>query len=363
MPGLKRTPLFPLYEKHKARVVEFAGWEMPVTFTGIKHEHLAVRRRAGIFDVSHMGEISVRGPGAGSFLQRALSSDVSRVKKGRAQYGAILNRAGGIIDDVFIYRLGDEEYLLCVNASNADRDFQWLSALDRPRCELENQSNAWAQVAIQGPKAAGIMERASQADVKSISRLGIEPILVSGTEILAARTGYTGEDGFELFIPAERAVEVWEALVEAGDEDLAPCGLGARDTLRLEMGYPLHGHDISSETTPIEADLEWITAMEKEDFVGRDALEKQMADGVETKRVGMVMEDSGVPRDGYRIIAPHGEGRVTSGTKTPCLAAAVAMGYVPVEDAKDGTGLMIEIRSKQRKAIVQKWPFYGKGIS
>jgi aminomethyltransferase len=359
MSQLKRTPLFPVYEKYHGRVVEFAGWELPVQFSGINDEHLAVRRRAGIFDVSHMGEVFARGPGALAFLQRASMNDASRLPPGKAQYTALLNESGGIIDDIYIYCLTEREYLICVNAANADRDFAWLESLAHPDCELKNESAEWAQIAVQGPAAAGIVERAAGASIADIGRFHIGRARVGGVNVLPARSGYTGEDGFELFTPAAEAVKVWEALMDAGQDDgLVPCGLGARDTLRLEMGFPLHGHDITVETSPLEAGLERFLALDKPDFVGRAALVKQKKEGLGRRRAGMVMAEPGVPRDGHRIVAPHGEGRVTSGTKTPCLASAIAMGYVPVKDAAAGTEVEIEIRGRLKKARVEPLPFY-----
>ncbi|HUT53656.1 MAG TPA: glycine cleavage system aminomethyltransferase GcvT [bacterium] len=359
MSQLKRTPLFPVYGKYRGRVVDFAGWELPVQFSGINDEHLAVRNRAGIFDVSHMGEVFARGPGALDFLQRASMNDASRLYPGKAQYAALLNEAGGIIDDIYIYCLKEREYLICVNASNADKDFAWLCSLAHPDCELKNESAQWAQIAVQGPKAVRIVERAAGGSLAEIKRYHIGRARVAGVDVLPARSGYTGEDGFELFTPAADAVKVWEALMDAGQDDgLLPCGLGARDTLRLEMGYPLHGHDIKEDTTPLEAGLDRFVALGKPEFVGKPALIRQKQEGLKKARAGMVMAEPGVPRDGHKIVAPHGEGRVTSGTKTPCLPSAIALGYLPAADAAAGTEVKIEIRGKLKKARVEPLPFY-----
>lgn len=358
MGSLKRTPLFPMYEPAGGKLVDFGGWELPVQFAGIKEEHLAVRGRAGIFDVSHMGEVRVSGPGALAFLQSATTNDVSRLELGAAQYSGLLNPEGGFLDDIFVYRLGPDEYFLCVNAGNAERDFEWLSGLTHPDCAVKNESAQWAQIAIQGPRAVAIAARSfGEPKLAEIKKLHLAAH--SGGTILLARTGYTGEDGFEIFVPAAGACELWENLLKAGrDEGLIPCGLGARDTLRLEMGYPLHGHDLTPAITPLEADLAWIVALNKKDFMGRAALEKQKKTGIIKKRVGLVMVEPGVPRDGYKIIAAHGEGKITSGTKTPSLDQAVAMGYVPITDAAEGTEVAVDIRGKARKARIQKWPFY-----
>jgi len=355
---LKRTPLFEVYKDHGAKLVDFGGWELPVLFAGIKEEHLAVRERAGIFDVSHMGEIFVKGPGALSLVQRAACNDAARLAAGRSQYSALLDDKGGIIDDVFVYRTGGDEYLLCVNAANTDRDFEWLKSIGPEGCEVDNRSGSLAQIAVQGPRAAEVVASAAGHDVTVIKRLEIAPVEIAGAKVLAARTGYTGEDGFELFAPADSAVEVWKALMAVEECGPVPCGLGARDTLRLEMGYPLHGHDITQDTTPIEADLEWIVSMYKREFIGREALERQKKAGTVKKRVGLVMEEAGVPREGYRIVTRSGEGKVTSGTKTPSLQKSVAMGYLPAEDAEPGETVEIEIRGKMKKARIEKWPFY-----
>jgi len=358
MADLKRTPLFEVYKKHGAKVVEFAGWELPVQFSGIKDEHLAVRERAGIFDVSHMGEIRIAGPGALEFIQAATPNDLQKIKKGGSQYSAFLNPEGGIIDDIFIYRLGDDDFMICVNAANADQDFEWLTGLPRSDCELINQSGEWAQLAVQGPCAPEIAARVLGGGVSAVRRFQAAALEFEGQKLWAARTGYTGEDGFELFAPPGLAVRLWESLLAAGrDCGLVPCGLGSRDTLRLEMGYPLHGHDISPDITPHEAGLSWIVSDTK-DFVGREALERQMREGLKKKRTGLVMEEPGIARDGCRIIAPHGEGKVTSGTKTPSLENPVALGYVPAEDAAPGNLVEVEIRGRLKKARTAGWPFY-----
>jgi glycine cleavage system T protein (aminomethyltransferase) len=361
MTGLKQTPLFNVYKDTKARLVDFGGWELPVQFSGIKDEHLSVREKAGIFDVSHMGEIRVKGAGALNFIQRAACNDASRLSPGKSQYSALLNEKGGFVDDIFIYMLKEEDYLICVNASNTDTDYKWLCKMDQPDCEVKNESQNWAQIALQGPVATKIFHKISDLVQNSVDKLCIAKARVEGVDVLAARTGYTGEDGFEIFVPSEKAVTIWQTITDAGKSiGLVPCGLGARDTLRLEMGYPLHGHDISPDLTALEADLSWIVALSKDDFVGKKALLKQKNEGVTKKRVGFILDDPGIARDGYKIIASSGEGIVTSGTKTPCLEKAIGMGYVPVADSEDGSPIEIEIRGKLKKARVSKWPFYKK---
>ena len=265
----------------------------------------------------------------------------------------------GFVDDIFIYMLDKNDYLICVNASNTDTDYKWLSEMDQKDCEVINESQKWAQVAVQGPLGVEIFNKVSDLVPGSVDRFGVSRAKVEGVDVIAARTGYTGEDGFEIFVAPEKAGFIWETILKAGGPlGLLPCGLGARDTLRLEMGYPLHGHDISADLTALEADLSWITALFKDDFIGKDALLKQKNEGLAKKRVGFILEDPGIPRDGYKIIAPSGEGVVTSGTKTPCIQKAVGMGYVPVQDSSNKTAIQIEIRGKLKKAVVQKWPFY-----
>ncbi|MFO8058306.1 MAG: glycine cleavage system aminomethyltransferase GcvT [bacterium] len=359
MSTLKRTPLFPLYERYNARLVDFGGWELPVQYSGIKDEHLAVRNNVGVFDVSHMGEIRIRGKGALPFLQYALANDAERLRKGSAQYTALLNHQAGFIDDLFIYRLEEDEFLLCVNAANIETDYEWLSSLPRTDCEISDESDRWALIAVQGPRAEETLFRAAGTDPSTIMHNKIAPLEVDGANLLASRTGYTGEDGFELFVAPEDAVRVWDIIMDSGEEcGVLPCGLGARDTLRLEMGHPLHGHDITPETTPLEASLEWIAAAYKKDFVGKQVLSEQKHKGVSRKRAGLFMEEPGVAREGCRIVTKSGEGVVTSGTKTPSLEAPVAMGYVPPDQSEEDTEIKVEIRGRQKKARIAKWPFY-----
>ena len=314
----KRTPLFPVYARHGAKLIPFGAWELPVQFTGIKEEHLAVRSAAGIFDVSHMGEVRVRGRGALSALQRITTNDAGRLKACSGQYSALLDSHAGIIDDIIVYCQEPNDYLLCVNANNAELDARWIKEQVGTQAKVLDESAAWAQIALQGPGSLEILGNCTDRP-GAIQRFMLIPRQVAGVTVLAARTGYTGEDGFELFIPAEKAIAVWDALFRGGEGlGLKPCGLGARDTLRLEMGYPLHGHDISRETTPLEADLEWIVAWDKGDFIGRPALSRQKQEGVRKKRIGFRMEEPGIPRDGYPILVQgRAVGQVTSGTRTP----------------------------------------------
>ena len=357
----KRTPLFPVYAQFGAKLIPFGAWELPVQFSGIKDEHLAVRSAAGLFDVSHMGEIRLRGPRALAELNRLATNDASRLKPYFGQYSALLDPHGGIIDDIIVYCLEENDFLLCVNANNADTDWRWLKEKVGEKAEVLDESGAWAQVALQGPAALQILENCTDRP-ELIQRFMLMPRQVAGVTVLAARTGYTGEDGFELFIPAKQAIEVWRALMSAGEgQGLKPCGLGARDTLRLEMGYPLHGHDISRETTPLEAGLEWIVAWNKGDFIGREAILRQKQEGVRKQRIGFTMTEPGIARDGYPIlVSGRAVGKVTSGTRTPSLPAAVGMGYVPVEFSRPGQEILVQIREQPKRARVTPWPFYRK---
>jgi aminomethyltransferase len=357
---LKRTPLFEVYREFSARLIPFGGWDLPVHFSGINDEHLAVRERAGLFDTSHMGEIRIRGDQALPFLQRVTCSDAARRRDGDAQYTAILNEEGGIIDDLIYYRISEKEFFLCVNATNTEADFQWLKENNLEELEIINESPDWVQLCIQGPRAVEIVEKLSSDKVREIAGFKFSFIRIAGIEVLAARTGYTGEHGFELFIPAREGIRLWNELIEAGkDQGLLPCGLGARDTLRLEMGYPLHGHDITPEITPLEADLEWIVAWNKPHFIGRDALLRQKQAGIKKKRIGLSMIEPGIPRHGCALKVQGQEvGTITSGTKTPCLEKPIGMGYVKLEYSEPGQEIVVQIRGKQKRAKIVETPFY-----
>lgn len=281
---LKQTPLNRIHRELGARMVDFGGWDMPVQYTGVIDEHLATRTAAGLFDVSHMGEIEVRGSGALAYIQELTTNDASQLVPGQVQYSAICYPHGGVVDDVTLYRFGVERYLFCVNASNVDKDFSWMQQVlaegDFPGVELRNLSDQYAQLALQGPAAEAILARLTDTDLKELVYYHFIEGQVSGVPTIISRTGYTGEDGFELYFTADAAESVWSALLAAGvDDGLKPCGLGARDTLRLEMKYALYGHEISAEITPLEAGLGWITKLAKPSFVGRDALLKQKEKG------------------------------------------------------------------------------------
>jgi aminomethyltransferase len=342
---LQRTPLHDRHVALGARLVPFAGWEMPVQYEGVIQEHRAVRTDAGGFDVSHMGEIEVEGPRAHALLQQLLSNDLDRIRPGQAQYTLLTNERGGIVDDLIAYRLGDCRYLLVVNAANDDGDYRWLKERELPGSDVRHVSSEYGLIAVQGPRA--------------LERLGLPPAkpftfaenALDGVEVMVNRTGYTGELGCELLCMAEDAPAVWDAVLERG---VVPCGLGARDTLRLEACYPLHGNDITPDTDAISAGLGWTCALEKE-FTGVDELRRIKAEGPSRKLVPFVMREKAIPRHGMTI---EGGGEVTSGTHSPMLDVGIGMGYVPAAVADPGNDLTIDVRGKSRHAEVVTKPIY-----
>jgi aminomethyltransferase len=342
---LRRTPLHERHRALNARLVPFAGWEMPVQYEGVIQEHRAVRSDSGVFDVSHMGELEVEGPKAHELLQSLLSNDLDKIEHGGAQYTLLTNERGGIVDDLIAYRLEHGRYLLIVNASNREIDFRWLKEREIRGSDVRDVSDDYALLAVQGPR--------------SIERLGLEEARpftfamqeLDGIEVMVNRTGYTGELGVELMVPAEDAEELWDRVLERG---AVPCGLGARDTLRLEVCYPLHGNDIGPDTDAISAGLGWVCALDKE-FTGVDELRRVKEAGPERKLVAFVMEESAVPRQGMTIT---GGGEVTSGTHSPMLDRGIGMGYVPAGQAEPGTELTIDIRGRDRRARVVTKPIY-----
>jgi aminomethyltransferase len=361
--SLKRTPLYDAHVAAGAKMVPFAGWEMPVQYEGVRQEHVAVRTGAGLFDVSHMGEIETRGPGAVAFLQRALSNDIEKVGPGGAQYALLCREDGGVLDDLFTYWLASdpdgERFLTVVNASNADTDFAWIADLarDDPDVEVIDRSAGFAMLALQGPLALQVFRDVlEEGDVPE--RFHHSNALVRGLPALVCRTGYTGEDGVELLMDPGDAPAIWDALVEAG---ATPAGLAARDTLRLEVCYPLYGNDLSAERTPIEAGLGWACALDK-DFVGAPRLREQKEEGTAEKLAPFVFTGAGIPRAGCAVLdsggAPAGE--VTSGTLSPCMEVGIGMAYVRSELAQPGTDLVVDVRGKQRPARVESKPLYKK---
>ena len=359
---MKKTPLYAAHRRAGAKMVEFAGWDMPVQYQGVIQEHLAVRGQAGLFDVSHMGEIEVRGEGALDLCQRISANDVARMKPFQAQYNLLLNENGGIVDDVIFYRLSAAIFFICVNAANTDKDFHWIERQASAALEVENVSAKYAQLALQGPRAKKILEPLTALDLGELKSFYFAFADVAGVRSLVARTGYTGEDGFELYCNADDATRLWDALLQAGAPDgLCPAGLGARDTLRLEKGYPLYGHELDDTTTPLEAGLGWVTKFSKPHFIGRDILIQQKETGVKRKLVGLEMIEPGIARSGYGLFkGAHSIGRVTSGTKSPSLSKSIALGYVASAESELGNLVAVEIRGRHVPAKVVSIPFYSR---
>ena len=360
---LKRTPLFDAHVKAGARMVPFGGWEMPVQYRGIIDEHRTVRSAVGLFDVSHMGEFEVEGPGALAALQRLTTNDVSALETGQVQYSVLCYPHGGIVDDLTVYRLAADRYMITVNASNIDKDWAWVterSAEGRFDARWTNVSTQTGLIAVQGPRAEALVGRLADRDVTTIGYYRFERGAVAGVPTTISRTGYTGEDGFELYLPWDATDRVWRALLEAGAADgVAPIGLGARDTLRLEMRYALYGNDIDDTTNPLEAGLGWVVKPAKGDFVGRDAIEKVRAAGLARRLVGLEMADRSIARHGYRVLAGgQPSGIVTSGSYGPSVDRSIAMAYVPTPHAAVGTAVEVEIRGQGRPARVVKTPFH-----
>ena len=358
--ALKRTALNAVHRAAGARLVEFGGWEMPVEYSGITQEHLAVRTRAGLFDVSHMGEIDVRGPQAIQLLQHVTSNDVSRLKDFQAQYTALMYPQGSAVDDCLVHRLAEDHYFLCVNAANTDKDFTWIVRNNSFDAVVRDVSAEYSQLAIQGPNSAAVVSKVSDADLASLRYYWFTHATCCGVEGFLARTGYTGEDGFEFYFPPRESERVWTQLLEEGKEEvLTPVGLGARNTLRLEAGYALYGHELDEETTLLEANLGWICKLDKGDFIGRDALAKQRQDGPGKRLVGFEMIDRGIARDGYAVwIEDAAAGHVTSGSPAPFLKKNIGMAYLPPTQAEVGREIQIEIRGRKTAARIVTLPFY-----
>ena len=357
-PTMRRTPLFDKHAELGAKMVPFAGYEMPIQYEGIVAEHRAVRGRAGLFDLSHMGEFFFKGRGAGATLDRLVSSDIAALTVGQARYGLLTNERGTIVDDVIVYRISDGEYMVVVNAANIAKDRAHVVAHLGEDVALDDRSYATALVAIQGPRAAEILATQTDADVKSLPSFGVTHGRVAGARATLARTGYTGEDGFEVFVANADAAKVWDALLAAGrDSGIKPIGLGARDTLRLEARFSLYGNDIDETTDPIEAGLGWTCKLDKE-FIGRAVIAAKKVAGPDRKIAGLVI-DGGVARHGHEVTqAGAVVGRVTSGTYGPTVEKNIALAYVPTPLSKVGTPLGVRIRGKDVPATVVKTPFY-----
>jgi aminomethyltransferase len=354
-----RTPLYDSHVKLGARIVEFAGWDMPVQYEGILAEHEAVRTAVGLFDVSHMGEVVFRGPKALAGLEGAFTNQLAKVADGQAQYGCLCRDDGGIVDDVVVYRRGAEDLLVCVNAANRAKDFAWL-ADHAGGADVANESDDWAQLALQGPKAAALLATLTSLPLERIGTYRFAHGQVAGADCLVARTGYTGEDGFELFCRPDRAAALWDRLLDAGrPHGIRPCGLGARDSLRLEMAYRLYGSDMDDGTSPLEAGLGWVVKLDKGPFVGRDALLRQKEHGLSRKLVGFRVTEAGIARHGYPVVHEgRPVGTVTSGTRSPSLGTSIGLAYVPPSLTAEGSTFAVEIRGRPVAATVVKTPFY-----
>jgi aminomethyltransferase len=357
---LRKTALHDIHRNLGAKMVNFGGWEMPLEYSGILSEHQAVRTRAGLFDVSHMGEIEVHGPGSLDLVQRVTCNDAAKLSVCQAQYSGLMTDRGTFADDLLVHKISGTRFLLCVNAGNQDRDFEHIVSENRFDAEVENAGSHYSQLAIQGPRAKEILERLTPAALDSIRYYHFTFGRVSGTDCLIARTGYTGEDGFEIYFGPESSETLWNDLLDAGKSaGLIPCGLGARNTLRLEAGLCLYGHEIDETTTPWEAGLGWICKLGKGPFLGSDALAKQRQAGVERSLVGFEMLDKRIGRDGYPVRIAGGEiGRVTSGGPAPSLKKNIGMAYVPSESSAVGTSIEIGIRGQWAPARIVALPFY-----
>lgn len=357
---LKKTPLFEVHSALNAKLVDFGGWNMPVQYSGILQEHNAVRTGVGVFDVSHMGEIEIRGPEAEKLINAVATNNAEKLKRGQAHYSALLYEHGGFVDDILVHKVSDANFFLCVNSSNQEKDFEHIRTHNRFDAEVEFLSDRYAQLAIQGPKALATLQKLTQTDLASIKYYWFTDGTVSGVPARIARTGYTGEDGFEIYIPPESAAQLWARLLEAGEEfGIKPCGLGARNTLRLEAKMALYGHEITASINPYEADLGWVVKMDKGDFVGRGALEKVAAEGVTRKLVGFEMRERGIGRDGYEVwIDGTPAGWVTSGGPSPTLNKNIGLCYLPTEKAVPGITIQVLIRNTPVEAVTVPTPFY-----
>lgn len=360
---MKDTALSAIHAALGAKMVPFAGYNMPVSYQGINIEHQTVRENVGVFDVSHMGEFFIKGPNALSLIQRVCSNDASKLEDGEAQYSCFPNEDGGVVDDLIVYRIAADKWLLVVNASNIDKDWAWINAHNTMEASLENSSDHYSLLAIQGPKAIHAMQSLTQENLSAIKFYTFKINTFAGVEnVIISATGYTGSGGFEIYCKNTQAEKIWTKVLEAGaDWGIQPIGLAARDTLRLEMGYCLYGNDIDDTTSPLEAGLGWITKFNK-DFINSDSLKKQKELGISKTLVGFELTQRGIPRQGYAIVDAKGNtiGRVTSGTMSPSMGKGIGLGYVPIALKEVGSQIHIQIRNKIVPAMVAKLPFYKK---
>ncbi len=359
---MKRTPFYNKHLALGARMAPFAGYEMPISYSGINDEHLTVRSAVGVFDVSHMGEFRISGKEAERLVQKVTSNDISKLTPGRAQYNCMPNENAGIVDDLIVYKIADEDYLLVVNASNIEKDWNWIIAHNDFDAQMQNLSDDYALLAVQGPKATETLQKLSDINLSDIPFYHFAKGRLAGIDdVLISATGYTGSGGFELYFAPSAAEEIWDSIMKAGEDfGIKPIGLGARDTLRLEAGYCLYGNDIDDHTNPLEAGLGWITKfVEGNDFVARKQLEEIKKEGIKRKLVGFKMKAKGIPRHGYAIVDSEGNdiGHVTSGTMSPMLKEGIGMGYVQKAFATPGTEIYIRVRNKDLAAEVSRPPF------
>ncbi len=357
---LRKTALNGVHRRLKAKMVNFGGWDMPVEYSGIVAEHMATRTAAGLFDVSHMGEIEVRGPHALELVQHVTCNDASKLLVGQAHYSGLMTEKGTFVDDLLVHKISDTHYFLCVNAGNQDQDFEHIRAHNRAGAQIENAGERYSQIAIQGPRALGILQRLTSVRLEPIRYYHFASGKIDSIDCLIARTGYTGEDGFEIYFAPEHSEKLWDKLLDAGSsEGLKPCGLGARNTLRLEASMCLYGHEIDETTTPWEAGLGWICKPAKGEFLGRDALIRQKEKGIDRALVGFEMQDRLIARDGCVVsIGGQQAGRVTSGSPAPFLKKNIGMAYVPAASKAPGTEITIGIRANLAPAQIVPMPFY-----
>lgn len=367
MSELKRTPIFSEYGKYRAKTIDFGGWDLPVQFTGIKQEHEATRTKAGLFDVSHMGEIAVKGPKSLEFLQYVMTNDVTKLVPNRAQYTIMCYENGGTVDDLIIYMLAENDYLLVVNAANTEKDYEWLlqhNTYSEKEVTITNTSADYVQFALQGPNSEEILQQLAKTNLSEIKFFRFDanvPLENSEHTAIVSRTGYTGEDGFEIYIDKSEGPALWNRLLEAGkDKGLEPIGLGARDTLRFEAGLALYGQELSKDISPIEAGLSFAVKVNKEaDFIGKSVLKEQVENGTTRKLVGIEMIDKGIPRHGYTVLKDDQViGFVTSGTQSPTFNKNIGLALIDSEFANEGTELEVQVRKRKLKAIIVKTPFY-----
>lgn len=359
---MKKTPLYNKHVEHEGKIVDFAGFKMPIQYSSIINEVNGVRGAAGLFDVSHMGEIEIMGDDDVDFLNWITTNNVSKLKVWQAQYTTMLYPDGGIVDDLLVYRLPDR-YLLVVNATNQKKDYEWIKDNEKGNVEINFKSDDYFQLAVQGPQAEPVLEKVTDKDLSEIKFYWSAEAEIKGNKFIISRTGYTGEDGFEIYGKSSMGEEVWDAIMDAGkDEGIIPCGLGARDVLRLEMGYCLYGNDITKDTSPLEAGLSWLVKMDKEDFIGKDALKKQKDEGIKRRLSGIEIKGRLIPRHNHIILKDDEKiGFVTSGSHSPSLGNPIAMGYIDKPYNKKETEIFIEVRNKKIRGEVVSLPFWKKG--